>query len=130
VRQIVGDADAPTFEQMRKLDFIEACAHETMRLKPVATQLAMQALHDTIIGDVQIAADTVVICVMRRDSVSESHVPHAADFEPERWLTEGASGLEANSVKRVRRPAHLPRPLPRAAGNENGHCRVTRPLRH
>jgi cytochrome P450 len=104
VRRIVGDAAAPTLEEMNKLDFIEACANETMRLKPVATQLAMQALHDTTIGDIQIAAETVVICVMRRDSVSDRHVARAANFEPERWLNEDGPGLEANAAKRVSMP--------------------------
>ncbi len=104
VRQIAGNAAAPTLEQMSKLDFIEACANETMRLKPVATQLAMQALYDTTIGDVQITENTVVICVMRRDSVSESHVARAAKFEPERWLNEGGPGLEATAAKRISMP--------------------------
>ncbi len=104
VRQIAGVATAPTLEQMGRLDFVEACVHETMRLKPVATQLAMQALHDTTIGDVEIATDTVVICLMRRDSVSDSHVARAANFEPERWLNEGGPGLEANAAKRVSMP--------------------------
>ena len=104
VRQIAGNAAAPTLEQMSKLDFIEACANETMRLKPVATQLAMQALRDTTIGDVQISENTVVICVMRRDSVSDSHMPRAANFEPDRWLNEGSPGLEANTAKRISMP--------------------------
>ena len=104
IRQLAGNATAPTLEQMSKLDFIEACANETMRLKPVATQLAMQALRDTTIGDVEIKENTVVICVMRRDSVSDNYVARAANFEPERWLNEAEPGLEANTAKRISMP--------------------------
>jgi agmatine deiminase len=34
VRRVVTDPRQPTPEQMGQLDYVEACAHETMRLKP------------------------------------------------------------------------------------------------
>ena len=104
VRHVCGDAVAPTLEQIARLDYVEACAHETMRLKPVAPQNAMQALRDTTLGDVVIPTGTVVIAVMRRDAVSEQHVPRAAAFEPERWLSDGGPAQAANAAKRVSMP--------------------------
>ena len=106
VRRVLGDAAAPTLEHMAQLDYVEACAHETMRLKPVAPILALQALRDTQVGDVQIRARTVVINLMRRDSVSDSHVPNAAAFEPQRWLSQGTGGAAAlaASAKRSSMP--------------------------
>ena len=104
VRQVLGDAAAPTLEQIGRLDYVEACAHETMRLKPVAPLIPLQAAHDTTIGDVQVPAGTVVISLMRRDSVSERHVPHAAAFEPERWLVDGGPGPLASAAKRTSMP--------------------------
>ena len=104
VRRVVGDADAPTLEQMAQLDYVEACAHETMRLKPVAPQLPLQALRDTTLGDVQVPRGMIVIGLMRRDSVSDSFVPRAAAFEPERWLKEGAPGALASAAKRTSMP--------------------------
>ncbi len=106
VRRVMGHASEPTLEHMAQLDYVEACAHETMRLKPVAPILALQALHDTQVGDVQIRARTVVINLMRRDSVSESHVPNAVAFEPQRWLGPGAGGAAAlaASAKRSSMP--------------------------
>lgn len=45
VRHLLGRPDAlPTFEQTDQLDYLEACAHETMRLKPVAPMIGLQAL--------------------------------------------------------------------------------------
>ncbi len=106
VRRVLGDSQEPTLEHMAQLDYVEACAHETMRLKPVAPILALQALRDTQIGDVQIRARTVVISLMRRDSVSDSHVANAAAFEPQRWLSQGAGGAAtlATSAKRSSMP--------------------------
>lgn len=86
------------------LTYIEACAHETMRLRPVAPLIVLQALRDTVVGDVAITKGTVVINVMRHDSVSDRHVPNAAAFEPERWLADGQPGTAAASAKRTSMP--------------------------
>ena len=83
---------APTLAQMDQLDFVEACALETMRLKPVAPQLPLQAMRDTVLGDVQVPAGMVVIGLLRRDAVSEQHVLRASAFEPERWLVDSDPG--------------------------------------
>jgi len=104
VRRVVGDGARPTLEQLAQLDYVEACAHETMRLKPVAPQLPLQALRDTTLGDVRVPAGTVVISLLRRDSVSDAYVPHADAFEPERWLSDGGPGMQANSAKRISMP--------------------------
>ena len=99
VRRVCGDDHrAPTMEQMAQLDFVEACAHETMRLKPVAPLLPLQTLREMTIAGVRVPAHRVVMSVMRRDSVSETHVPHAAAFEPERWLTGGDTAPGATNL--------------------------------
>jgi len=96
--------DVPTLEQLAQLDYIEACAHETMRLKPVGPHMALQALRETIIGDVRIPAGMVVFVLMRRDAVSESKVPRASVFDPARWLVEGGPGQAASAPKRISMP--------------------------
>ena len=95
VRAVVADPACPAWDEIAQLDFIEACAHETMRLKPVAPLLALQALADTTLADVQVPKGMVVTTVMRRDSVSDQHVPRAAAFEPDRWLGAGEGGAAA-----------------------------------
>ena len=52
----------------------------------------------------QVPAGTVVISLLRRDSVSDAHVPNAAAFDPERWLAKGGPGQQANSAKRLSMP--------------------------
>ena len=104
VRSVIGDVRAPTLEELAQLDYVEACAHETMRLKPVAPMVGVQALRDTTVGDVHVPTGTVIFNVMRRDSVSDSHVPNAAAFEPERWLVQGGPGAQASAAKRTSMP--------------------------
>jgi cytochrome P450 len=105
VRRVCGDAHSvPTMEQLAQLDYCEACAHETMRLKPVGPFLGLQTLREMTMAGVVVPAHRVVLTVMRRDSVSETHVPHASAFEPERWLADGTPGQAASSAKRVSMP--------------------------
>lgn len=86
VRRVVPDPAAMDFEAMDRLVFLDACASETMRLKPVAPFVALQALRDTVVGDVAVPAGTQAWLVLRRDSVDDRYFPEAAAFRPERWL--------------------------------------------
>jgi cytochrome P450 len=105
VRSLAPDSAAFTPEQMASLDYLEACAHETMRLKPVAPFQVIEALRDTVVAGIHVPAGTGVWCVMRSDSVSDRYFPNPQAFEPERWLAEGASPHQAaSSAKRVSMP--------------------------
>jgi len=104
VLSVAGSIEQFDPQRMAGLDYLEACAHETMRLKPVAPFQAVEALRDTTIGDVHVPRGTVVWCVMRADSVSDSHFPDAAAFKPERWLGDGAAASPLSSAKRVSMP--------------------------
>lgn len=93
-KQMQAEADAvlansltvASYEQVNKLQFIEAVAHETMRFKPVATFLGLQALTDVTIKDLQIPQGTPVIVLIRSKGLEESEFEAAAEFKPERWL--------------------------------------------
>jgi len=101
---VCGSAQAPSMEQLAQLDYVEACAHETMRLKPVAPIIGLQARKDTVLGDVLLPAGSVVVNLMRSDGVNEKLLPQATTFEPERWLEGGSAGSKAASAKRVSMP--------------------------
>ncbi|HEX5611454.1 MAG TPA: cytochrome P450 [Burkholderiales bacterium] len=104
VRRVLVDPANPTHEQLNRLEYVEACAHETMRLKPVAPLLVLQPLHETTIGPVRVPPNVAVFCLMRRDSVSDDYLPEAAKFRPERWLTGVGPGQSAGAAKRVSMP--------------------------
>jgi cytochrome P450 len=91
-------------ENLNELDYLDACINESMRLKPVAPFLALQALKDTVIGDVEIPFDTQIFTLSRRDSVDDAFIPNAAQFDPQRWLDSGEVGQSINSVKRISMP--------------------------
>jgi cytochrome P450 len=108
VRRVCGDVKAPTLEQMAQLDYVEACAHETMRLKPVAPLMPQEVNRDVVVGDVQLRKGMVVVNLLRVDAVSEAHMPNPKAFLPQRWLGDeahphGAAQL-AQSAKRVSMP--------------------------
>ena len=93
-----------THEEVDRLDFVEACAHETMRLKPVGPLNVLQALRDTQVADVRVPAGTMVWCVMRHDTLQEQHFADAARFLPQRWLEQGGGNRSASAAKRVSMP--------------------------
>ena len=89
-----------TPEMLGQLDYLEACIHETMRLKPVAPFVVVEALRETTIADVRIEPRTLVWCVMRHDSVAAEHFERPEIFDPQRWL----EGSDASHAKRVSMP--------------------------
>jgi cytochrome P450 len=94
VARVAPDPATLTIAQMDGLDYLDACAQEAMRLKPVAPFIPLEALRETVIGDVRIPKGGLVWCVMRNDSVDEKHVPRADAFEPERWLRSGEGAVD------------------------------------
>jgi cytochrome P450 len=103
VRTLAPDPAAYRFDQMEQLVYLEACASETMRLKPVAPFIALQALRDTVVADVAVPEGTLVWGVLRHDSVSAPHFARPEAFEPERWLDGAPQPLSA-AAKRAAMP--------------------------
>ena len=99
----VGEMGRWTAEDLGRLDWLEACIHESMRLKPVGPFNVVEALKDTVVGDVAVRAGTPVLLLMRHDTVSEEVFPQAEAFRPERWLPEGAA-LAPPHAKRLSMP--------------------------
>ena len=93
-----------TPEQIGALDYVEACAHETMRLKPVAPLLPSQAIADTRVAGIEVPAETLITGLMRHDALDARHFPDPMAFRPERWLDAGTPGGTAGSAKRISMP--------------------------
>jgi cytochrome P450 len=102
VQRVCAGAPVPTLEHVAQLDYLEACAHEAMRLRPVAPVNGIEALRDTTLGGVHVPKGMVVIAVMRRDATSERHIEDAAAFRPARWL--GDASTPPSSAKRISMP--------------------------
>lgn len=105
VRAAVPAGQIATLDQLAGLDWVEACTHEAMRLKPVAPFLPVQADRDTVVGGVAVPKGMVVMNLLRHDSVSDTHLPNAKAFDPARWLAEGHSADQVgSSAKRIAMP--------------------------
>ena len=103
VRTHAPDPALFTMALMDSLVYLDACASETMRLKPVAPFLPLQALRDTQVGDVAVARGDMIWGVLRHDSVSEPYFSNPQAFEPERWLPEAPNPL-SSEAKRAAMP--------------------------
>lgn len=101
-RAVLGAAGLPErYEQLAALSTLEACANETMRLKPVAPIIVAQAVRDSVVAGIEVPRGTLVMCLMRPGAVDERHFANAAAFDPSRWLADPRS---AASAKRVSMP--------------------------
>jgi len=90
--------------QLAELEYVDACAHEAMRLKPVGPFLVLQAARDTVAGQVFLPAGTLVLLLMRPAAVDERYFPEPQAFRPERWLAHDASAATFSSAKRIAMP--------------------------
>ena len=105
VRGAIGAQPLPTqYEQLSALAYVEGCAHETMRLKPVAPLQMLQAARDSVVAGIDIPAGQVVMLLMRPAATDERHFPDPQTFDPARWLSGEAPGRAAASAKRVAMP--------------------------
>lgn len=103
VLSVLGNVRLPSrYEQLAALPYVEACANETMRLKPVAPILIVEAIRDTVVAGVEVPAGQLIMCLMRPPAVDEKYFPDPQSFEPARWLEAGARS--ASSAKRVAMP--------------------------
>jgi cytochrome P450 len=103
VDAVAGDPAEWTAERFARLVWLEACANETMRLRPVAPSLTLQALRDTTVADIRVPAGTLVFGALRSDSLRDDYFAAAERFDPQRWLDADA-GHSATSANRVSMP--------------------------
>jgi len=97
--RVAGDGRPLMPEDLSRLEYVDACLHETMRLKPVAPFIVFEALQETQLADVRVPPGTLLWCSLRHDAVNAQHFPEPLAFRPERWLGEAAG-----SGKRVSTP--------------------------
>ena len=103
---VLGGARCPSgIEQLGQLDFIEACAHEAMRLKPVAPLIVNEALKDTVVAGIDVPERSLVMCLMRPGGLDPRNFPDPLAFDPGRWISgSGAAAHSLSSSKRAVMP--------------------------
>ncbi len=78
------------FPDHERLTYLEAVAHETLRLKAVVPILFIEANHAVELGGIHLPAGTSVVVLPRLSGLQESAFSAAQQFRPERWLTGSA----------------------------------------
>jgi cytochrome P450 len=85
--KIMGEDALPSrHEQLSEMDFVEACINESMRLRPVAPLIAVEANHDTALANVAVPKGTVILMLTRIAAMDEKNFANGSEFQPERWL--------------------------------------------
>lgn len=102
VDQQLGEALLPPdMDTTHRLSWAAAIANETMRLRPVGVLQALEANHETNLGDVVVPKGTAVFFLPRPPVLDEKNFAAPAEFRPERWLVENSAGAHESS-------AHMP----------------------
>jgi cytochrome P450 len=71
---------------IEQLNYIEAVAHETLRLKSVAPLLFVEPNRDVELAGISIPNGTFLMLVNRHGALQEENFTDAHEFKPERWL--------------------------------------------
>jgi cytochrome P450/nitrite reductase/ring-hydroxylating ferredoxin subunit len=99
--RLLGASDvAGGIETANNLVWAGAIANETMRLRPVAPFLLLDAKVDTVVGDLLVVAGTRVAVLMRPAARDSTYFDEPNAFRPERWLDDAAGVHDAS--------AHIP----------------------
>jgi len=98
---LAGARLATSMEQLAGMDYLQACAYEAMRLKPVAPLIINEAVEDTVVGDIRIPRNAQVMCIMRPTVLDPARVEQPTAFDPARWLDPQA---QAAHFKRASMP--------------------------
>lgn len=84
---VLGDDTMPPHPGIiEKLNYIEAVAYETMRLKSVAPLLFIEANVDAELAGTTIPKGTPIMLMTRYGALQEENFTDARAFKPERWL--------------------------------------------
>ncbi len=81
----------PDFESAQNLPYLDAVASETMRLRPVAPFLGLEANEDVVVGDVLVPKGSWVDTLVRLPALDAEKFAEPEAFRPERWLDERPS---------------------------------------
>lgn len=98
--RVLGSASRPPdYATTGELHYIEAVAHETMRLKPVAPFLWVEPTADTVIGDVHVPKGNPVNVLTAHVAMAAANFADAKSFRPERWLEAAGRSTDGHNTQ-------------------------------
>ncbi len=91
---LAGAPLVPAFADLARLDYLEAAATESMRLRPVAPQNGATTRVPVDLAGLHLPAGSMLMMLNRPTAIDPVKFPDPMAFRPERWLGEGASHAE------------------------------------
>ncbi|NOQ35179.1 MAG: cytochrome P450 [Methylococcaceae bacterium] len=91
-----ADSIPQDLSAIEKLNYIEAVAHETLRLKSVAPLFFMEPNEDVELAGTNIPKGTFLMLVTRYAALQKENFSDPLEFKPERWLESAATGCVHN----------------------------------
>lgn len=91
----------PSHAQVDKMLYTEAVTLEALRLKPAAPLLAMETLHEQLIGDVLVPAGVQVGVLTGLAARREDRFAQPERFWPERWTGDAPTHPEAEDARKL-----------------------------
>ncbi len=90
VRKEIQALPDDTFQQwpLPRAPLLNACIHESMRVKTVAPIMYLEAREDTTLGKLQILKGQMVVLLIHALANDEGCFPESHQFNPYRWLSE------------------------------------------
>jgi cytochrome P450 len=86
---------APDHETADGLAFADGVIRETLRIKPVALLIFIEAIVPATVEDVALPAGTRLLLHCRHAAMRAEHFAEPERFLPERWLTRGSEARES-----------------------------------
>jgi len=91
-----AETTPPDINAVEKLNYIEAVAHETLRLKSVAPLMFMEPNRDVELAGIKTPKGTFLMLVTRYGALQEENFSNAHEFKPERWLESNSTACTHN----------------------------------
>jgi cytochrome P450 len=90
--RVLGDRPAPTYPELRCLDYLERVVKEAMRRYPPGPYAARELAEDLALGDHLIPAGTTLMYPIWAIHLNPVYWPDPERFDPERFITAAAEG--------------------------------------
>jgi cytochrome P450 len=90
-REVLGDRDLPSFDDLAKLDVCDRVVSEVLRLYPPAWEFEREALADDAVAGFAIPKGTIVMIAPWTLHRHPRFWDEPARFDPDRWLPERAA---------------------------------------
>jgi cytochrome P450 len=93
-RVLGGEPVLGRFAELQRLEYLEAAATESMRLRPIAPQNGATALAEADLAGLRVSKGQLLIMLSRPSALDAHNFPDPDAYRPERWLGENAESAD------------------------------------